>query len=63
MIIELFSHISCSCGGILVLKHHEQDFTCYKCNKKYPRNSIRYSRIMYSNTLEARYPVKKKGRR
>ena len=63
ILYENFSNVSCSCGGILILKHHEEDFVCDKCNKEYPRKSIRYSRIMYSDKLGARYPVKKKGRR
>ena len=62
-IYENYSHMFCSCGGILMLKHHEEDFACEKCNKKYPRKSISYSTIMYNDKTGVRYPVKKKGRR
>ena len=57
------SYMRCPCGGILTLRHHEENFVCNNCNKDYPRKSVRYSTIMYNNETGARYPVKKKGRK
>lgn len=62
-ITENYSYMFCSCGGVLILKHHEEDFVCDKCNKKYARKAIRYSSIVYNDKTGLRYPVKKKGRK